>query len=118
MRGHGALLGALDTTIHVLKADTTRTATVMKANDSEEGEAIAFTLESVTIGEDAVGNQTTAPIVVPADGAARAPQPTRKLSDRNKLALSALTEAVLRTGQPAPAALQLPADIRVVSAER
>jgi RecA-family ATPase len=36
MRGHGALLGALDTTIHVLKGDSVRTATVVKANDSEE----------------------------------------------------------------------------------
>ena len=42
MRGHGALLGALDTTISVVKADASRTATVVKANDSEEGERIAL----------------------------------------------------------------------------
>jgi AAA domain len=63
MRGHGALLGALDTTIHVLKGDSVRTATVVKANDSEEGEQVAFDLESVSISQD---GQTTAPIVVPA----------------------------------------------------
>lgn len=63
MRGHGALLGALDTTVHVLKTDSIRTATVVKANDSEEGEQIAFSLESVPISKD---GETTAPIVVPA----------------------------------------------------
>ena len=63
LRGHGALLGALDTTINVEKlASGTRTATVIKANDSEEGERISFTLESVEIGPE-----TTAPVVVPAE---------------------------------------------------
>jgi hypothetical protein len=60
MRGHGALLGAMDTTLHVCKSGTGRTATVVKANDSEEGECITFDLESVQIGEDG----TTAPVVV------------------------------------------------------
>jgi hypothetical protein len=63
MRGHGALLGAMDTTLHVVKHhDTLRTATVVKSNDSPEGEQVSFTLESVTIGED-----TTAPVVLPTD---------------------------------------------------
>ena len=62
LRGHGALLGALDTTINVEKfSNELRTATVIKANDSEEGERITFKLESVTIGPE-----TTAPLVVPA----------------------------------------------------
>jgi hypothetical protein len=63
MRGHGSLLGAMDTTILVTKSGNVRTATVVKANDSEEGAQIAFTLESVTVGTDADGNPTTAPIV-------------------------------------------------------
>jgi hypothetical protein len=63
LRGHGALLGALDTTVNVEKlANGLRTAVVVKANDSEEGERIAFRLESVTIGPE-----TTAPVVVPAE---------------------------------------------------
>jgi RecA-family ATPase len=60
MRGHGALLGAVDTAIHVTKLESCRKATVTKANDSEEGEAVIFDLESVTIGDDG----TTAPVVV------------------------------------------------------
>jgi hypothetical protein len=117
LRGHGALLGALDTTVHVTKAGTVRTATVAKANDSEEGERIAFTLDSVVIGRDGE-TDTTAPIVVPVEGsAAAAPQKTRKLSDRNKLALAALAETVLNCGKPAPASFQLPLGIRIVAAD-
>ncbi len=40
MRGHGALLGALDTTVHVSKTGTVRTASVVKASDSEEARAL------------------------------------------------------------------------------
>ena len=115
LRGHGALLGALDTTIHVVKtADGTRTATVIKANDSEEGERVAFTLKSVTIGEE-----TTAPIVIPADAAAvRPPSPKRKLSDRHKLALAALTETIITNGRPPPAGLQLPQSTKAVTLDQ
>ena len=67
LRGHGALLGAMDTTVHVAKAGSIRTATVVKADDSEEGAQIAFTLESVVVGTDVDGNQTTAPVVLAAD---------------------------------------------------
>jgi RecA-family ATPase len=57
MRGHGALLGAMDTTLHVVKGEAVRTATVIKANDSEEGEHVTFTLESVVIGENDEGSR-------------------------------------------------------------
>jgi hypothetical protein len=116
MRGHGALLGAMDTTLHVVKADRVRTATVVKANDSEEGANIAFTLESVTIGVDSDGTETTAPIVVPAEPATeKAPtSPKGKMSDRQRLALKALTDATLSGGKPAPADYQLPVGIQVV----
>ena len=68
LRGHGALLGAMDTTVNVEKlTDGLRTATVAKANNSEEGEAVSFTFESVVIGTDDEGQDTTAPVVVPAE---------------------------------------------------
>ena len=67
MRGHGALLGAMDTTVHVSNNGGTRTATAVKANDFEEGERVTFALESFPIATDAVGNVTTAPIVVPTE---------------------------------------------------
>jgi AAA domain len=116
MRGHGALLAAMDTTIHVVKTDTIRTATVIKANDSEEGERIAFTLESVTIGEDADGNPTTAPVVVPVEGGAPryAPKPGR-LPKAAQIALRALSEALEEQGGPAPPSNHVPPGVRVVT---
>jgi hypothetical protein len=112
LRGHGALLGAMDTTLHVEKSSgDTRMASVVKANDSDEGERVAFTLESITICED-----TTAPVVIEANaGDIRADKPRRKLPDRAKLALQALTEAVIARGKPAPEDMQLAADIKVVT---
>ena len=81
LRGHGALLGAMDTTVHVESGDV-KSATVVKANDSEEGEKVVFTLESVTIGPE-----TTAPVVVPADPALAQPTGTkRRLSPRSRRA--------------------------------
>ena len=68
LRGHGNLEGAIDTAIHVThdQGSSIRRATVTKANDSEEGEQIAFTLKSVTINPE---NDTTAPVVVPVENA-------------------------------------------------
>ena len=114
MRGHGALLGAMDTTLHVVKSADGRTATVIKANDSEEGECVAFDLESVQIGNDG----TTAPVVIPIDGAnIRAASTRRGISPRQKLALEALTETVLACGKPAPQDFGLPTAVDVVPLE-
>lgn len=112
MRGHGALLGAMDTTIHVTKGSGARTATVVKANDSEEGESVAFTLESVVIGTDG----TTAPVVVPLDSALAKPS-GRPMKPEDKLALEALDEVLISGGTAAPGALGLPGDIRVASVD-
>jgi hypothetical protein len=113
LRGHGALLGAMDTTVHVEKvSDEIRAATVVKANDSEEGERVAFKLESVTIGPE-----TTAPLVVPVDGETIRPaEPDRNLSSRDQLALRALTEATLTYGVPGPQ--DLPSGIQTVKVEQ
>jgi hypothetical protein len=115
LRGHGALLGALDTTISVIKSDTVRTATVVKANDSEEDEAVAFTLESVTIGEDQDGNPTTAPVVIPFDGAVPdRPTKNAKLPKAAQTALRALAEAISERGEPALASNHIPAGATIV----
>jgi hypothetical protein len=63
MRGHGALLGAVDTTVAVVNTGSIRTAKVVKANDGEEGEGISFAVEGVEISPDG----TTAAVAVPAD---------------------------------------------------
>jgi hypothetical protein len=117
MRGHGALLGAADTTILVNKGASVRTATVIKANDSEEGEQIAFTLESVQVGSDA---ETTAPVVLACEASALAgsnKQPSR-LTPGAKTALSALSEALGECGTTAPASNHIPGSARVVTVEQ
>ena len=119
LRGHGVLLGAMDTTIHVFKQDDgTRTATVIKANDSEEGEGVAFILESEEIGKDADGNTTTAPVVVPTERSTRAGQRlSRKLSPKNELALRTLNDLAAEQGAPPPATWGLPNGISTVTVE-
>jgi hypothetical protein len=114
MRGHGALLGAMDTTISVVKGDTARTATVIKANDSEEGERVAFTLESVPIGQDGEGNQTTAPVVVPMESMPPQSAKSAHLTKAAQIALRALAEALDEQGQPAPASNHIPLGVKVV----
>lgn len=110
LRGHGALLGAVDTTLSVEKAATgVRTATVDKANDSEEGERLAFSLESVEIADDS----TTAPVVIPADMPAAPAKPGRKLPDRAKAALDVLKDICV-DGKPLPNGGGLPGSIRAV----
>jgi len=85
LRGHGASLGAMDTTVLVSKSANLRTATVVKSNDSEEGETITFTLESVTIGPD-----TNAPVVIPADTVMSARSAKPKLTKNQQTMFSLL----------------------------
>jgi hypothetical protein len=118
LRGHGALLGAMDTTISVVKTDAARTATVIKANDSEEGERVAFTLESVPIGQDADGTQTTAPVVVPLEHLPPRAASAARLTKAAQTALRALTEALNEQGETPPASNHIPAGVRVVSVEQ
>jgi hypothetical protein len=117
MRGHGALLGALDTTIHVVKTDGIRTATVVKANDSEEGERITFGLESVVIGQDADGNETSAPIVVPLEAAKPVAKPQR-VPRAAQTALRALAKAIEECGENAPASNHIPTGTRITTIDR
>jgi hypothetical protein len=69
LRGHGALLGACDTTIKVENLGEIRAASVDKVNDGPEGERVAFKIEGVELHFDPETNvHTTAPVVIPSDG--------------------------------------------------
>jgi hypothetical protein len=83
----------MDTTILVAKTSNLRTATVIKANDSEEGAQIAFTLDSVTVGTDQDGNPTTAPIVLPAEASAQVAADGPKLTKNQQTMFSLLQGA-------------------------
>jgi hypothetical protein len=66
---------------------------VVKANDSEEGASVAFTLESVTIGVDSDGVETTAPIVVPSAPSAVRASTEPRLSRNQQTMFSILHDA-------------------------
>jgi hypothetical protein len=113
MRGHGSLLGAIDTSIHVAKGEAARSGTIVKANDADEGECVTFTLESVTLC--AVGETTTtAPVIVPADDVAAKKV---KLPADAKLALDLLTELTAEAGTNVTHE-SIPADVAIVPALR
>jgi hypothetical protein len=115
LRGHGALLGAVDTSVSISSGGAVRTAKVVKANDSEEGESVTFTIESVTIHEDG----TTAPIAVPADPTlAKLATTNRRIPDRAKVSLEALTETLLNHGTPAPHSFGLPPGMKAVTLDQ
>ncbi|MET4513728.1 hypothetical protein ABIB81_003045 [Bradyrhizobium sp. I1.7.5] len=117
MRGHGALLGAVDTTLHVTKTASGRLAEVIKSSDHEEGQRIAFSLKSVTIGQDEHGDPVTAPVVieemVPFVAAKKAALPTAA-----RVALNALQEAVDDLGVIPPACSHIPPMTKAVSMDQ
>ncbi|MGU3538113.1 AAA family ATPase [Methylobacterium sp. A54F] len=117
MRGHGALLGAADTTIRVAKAPAgLHTLQVDKVNDGE-AVSLAFSVETEIVGHDPVsGQDTTAPIAIPADPPdnGRTKQIVR-LSDADTLAHRLLHEAVADVGRDPPASTVIPARVKVVS---
>ncbi len=98
LRGHGSFEGAVDTAIHVSHdGSDIRRATVTKANDSEQGEQVAFTLKSVTIGPEG----TTAPVVVPVENAPKATaKPKKTASKAITLTVDIINEVAHATLRP------------------
>jgi hypothetical protein len=108
LRGHGALLGACDTTIKIEKGDL-RTATVEKQNDGPEGERVGFNLQTVELGRDPeTGDVTEAPVVVPIDGELPSAHSARRMSPRDKRAKDALAEILASKGKAKPAGIDAP----------
>jgi hypothetical protein len=120
MRGHSSLLGAVDVTISVSRNSAVRTARIIKANDSEEGEQVAFTLESVVVGRDGDGDETTAPVVVPTvDEGMLAAMRAPITSKAAQIAMTALAEAIDEHGKPpASPCPEIPPRVKVVTVEQ
>lgn len=116
-RGHSSFYGALDTAIEVVANDATgtKTATVRKQKDAEDGGELTFKLDVVKLGERD-GDEITSCVVVPAEAQeGQQPAPARKLTGTNGLALDALRKAVADHGSPPPASNHIPGSVRVVS---
>jgi hypothetical protein len=115
-RGSNAHPADADVQVQIF-GDEIKSARVIKGNDQPEGELTAFKLESAELGLDEDGDPVTTAILSNQlfDGGAQ--KPGAKLSDRQKLALEALTEATLSRGRNPPGEFQLPASIQVVTAD-
>jgi hypothetical protein len=114
-RGHTSLSGAVESQLKVERAATGEViVTVELAKDFEEGTEIVSRLERVELGTDPDGDPITSLVVLPAEGSPTRRAITRKLSDRQRLALTALDECAANNGKPAPINLELPARTVVV----
>jgi hypothetical protein len=112
-RGHTSLSGSVESQLAVKRGDAGEVVvTVELAKDFAEGAQIFSRLKSVTVGTDPDGDDITSLVVLPADPSRS--NTTRKLSDRQRLALDALVECMVTVGKRAPESLQLPADVIVV----
>jgi hypothetical protein len=117
MRGHGALLGAVDTTVHVTKSAAGRLAEVIKSSDHEEGQSVAFGLKSVTVDHDEHGDPVTAPVVIE-QVVSVSPGQKAKLSPAAKTALNALQEAIDDLGAIPPASSHIPPLTKAVTMDQ
>ena len=114
-RGHTSLSGAVESQLAVTRVNTGEViVTVELAKDFAEGVEIVSRLERVELGVDADGDPITSLVILPSDSPLPRAATTRKLSDRQKLALAALDECAVSGGAPAPPSLELPARTVVV----
>jgi hypothetical protein len=122
MRGHGALIGALDTSILIEKNGGHRTVSLKKVNDGPDDLTFAFDLEGVTLSTDPdSGKETSAPVVKRSD---EAPEPRergakeKRLPASLKVALDALSDAITETGERVDGVSHIPRTVLVVSEEQ
>jgi hypothetical protein len=109
-RGHTSLAGALDAQLAVKRdANDNIVVAVERMKDGLEGIEIVSRLQTVDVATDIDGDPISSCVVVPVEGDATSRQSTtRKLSDRQRLALDALADC---PGKPLPPSLGLPADL-------
>ena len=92
------MFGAADCMISVKRdAVNNIVTTVQHMKDGEPGEPMVDRLESVTVGTDDDGDPITTCIVKRVDGQAVEPDTRKRGSDRDVLAMEALTEALLKS---------------------
>ena len=84
-----------------------RAAEITKQRESDTGPLGRFVLQPVTIGHEDDGAEITSCVVrPPEDAVGAAPSPRKRLTDRAKIALQALRDALAEFGEPAPSALR------------
>jgi hypothetical protein len=118
-RGHTSLTGAVDAQLSVRRDAAENVIVEIEwMKDGPEGDIIASRLERIEIGIDADGDPISSCVIVPVEGdVPKAATTRRKLSDRQKLALEALTEVALRVGTAPNPDWQLPSGIKTVKVD-
>jgi hypothetical protein len=117
-RGWSGLRAAIDTEIEVVADEDAATAraTVVKQRDMQKGDAFAFRLERVVLGQNRHGEDVTTCVVEPMGEGAR--RPARMPPPQLKKALGFLHDLVAREGVPLPAAWCMAPDLRGVREDR
>lgn len=104
-RGHGSLLGAADTVLHVTgdRDAAVRKLHVLKQKDSDPGNDIYFNLRSLEIGTDHEGTPVTSCILEAAEGKGGTEgERGRRLSDKQRIVLNSLERTLVESGFPPP----------------
>ena len=110
MRGHSSLLAAVDLAVEVAQ----RTIRVDAARDLAGGGTWSFDLEAVEVGRDEDGEAIVSCIVRDVDECGAPSKPDRPTGKNQRLALDALTAAILDKGALAPPSRDVPSHVRGV----
>jgi hypothetical protein len=114
-RGHTSLTGAADAQLAVKRdAAGNIIVTVEWMKDGPEGDTVVSRLDPVTVGRDSDGDDIASCVIEPAEGAAAEP-PRRRMSDRQRRAMDALTNYAADHGKPPPATFKLPGGLLAVA---
>jgi hypothetical protein len=98
LRGWSGIKGALDVEILVERSDKYRSATITKMKDGEgEGEEFAFSLHSVTVGQDEDGDDITSCVIQHGEAVAKS---DRKAPPKGVWQQVVLRQAVALTDLP------------------
>lgn len=118
-RGHSSLRGGVVTSIQI-SGSNTKTAKTVKQKDGPEGEAVHFTLETVTLGTNSRGKEVTTCLVHYVDSEGEEGSAAGSAIDRAKRSLVGHAKTALRTLEElqARSLVPVPADIPETAIDR
>lgn len=95
LRGHSALLGAVDTSIEISREGEVITAEARKQRDMETGQTFSYTLQAVTLGQDQDGDDVRSCVVRPTETPLKG---APKLTGQAAIAMQAFGDALAHHG--------------------
>src|SRR5262249_60553790 len=116
-RGSNAKLADVDLQVQITGDDSTRTVHVRKGNDQPEGVLTSFQLKPYQFGADEDGD-TFQTYILSGEVIPTISINDRKLTDRQRLALAALAEAILSYGVDPSPSYGLPANIKTITEDQ